>query len=405
MNIVKTGTTYRLFDKSVEVGDRLEPRSYRVDFSMNSGFFLVEMPDPDLRDERVYGNHEQKVEKVFGAYAVDPRRNLGVILSGEKGIGKTLFAKMASARAIKEGLPVIYVNDFFQGLPDFFAKITQDCLVVFDEFDKNFCSNSTQAVDRTACQDSLLTMFDGIYGGHKLFVITCNSLDKLSDFYVNRPGRFRYHIRFDFPTQDEVIQYLKDKLGTKFVEKEAESVARFSSIVPLSYDCLAAIAAELALGQTFKDAMGMLNIIRIDDDKEYAVSLKFRVDGGEIESTTLEWDYPLDLFATEDDEKTSKFTVNPYLRGVTSDNYDRFFVGTVLVRRGNIRKFCKIDRVGRIHLPPTAFEFFRIPDNKITKSNGYPDWAANAIKAFEPVELELYKRYAGHADVTYRSVL
>lgn len=400
MNIVKTGTKFRVFDKSVEAVTSLDPGAYEVGAAQFEGIFLRSCDMPSLREEKVYGDHEKKLDKVFGAYSRHRDRNLGVILSGDKGIGKTLFAKMASHRAVKAGLPVIYVNDYFDGLAGFMAKITQDCMVVFDEFDKNFSSNSREAVDATACQDSLLSMFDGVYAGHKLFVITCNDLAKVSDFLVNRPGRFRYHIRFDYPSGDEVVQYLKDRLGAEADADQIESVRKFTSLVPLTYDCLSAIADELEDGETFKSAMSMLNIVRVDDDSDYTVHFNFKVNG-EAHSCLLESHERFDLFSADDDWQERDYNVHAY--GPSGSDARRYFFGHVSFSVAELRKFCEVSRDGRMYLKPKYFKFTRCTP-KAGRSE-LPEEIVKYAEAIEPESIELSPMTYGNRNISYSHML
>ena len=108
----------------------------------------------------------------------------------------------------------------------------------------------------------MLTLFDGISMGKKLFVITCNDLRSLNDYLVNRPGRFHYHFRFDYPQAEEIREYLQDKLEEQYWG-EINEVISFSKKINLNYDCLRAIAFELAVGLKFKEAISDLNIVNI----------------------------------------------------------------------------------------------------------------------------------------------
>ena len=105
-------------------------------------------------------------------------------------------------------------------------------------------------------------MFDGMASGKKMFVITCNELHHLNDYFVNRPGRFHYHFRFEHPTAEEITEYLHDKLEEKYYDQIKEVVS-FSGRVDLNYDCLRAIAFELNNGTSFKEAINDLNIINV----------------------------------------------------------------------------------------------------------------------------------------------
>ena len=120
----------------------------------------------------------------------------------------------------------------------------------------------------------MLTLFDGLYMGKKLFIITCNELRKLNDFLVNRPGRFHYHFRFAYPNDAEVTEYLQDNIAKEFWG-EIPAVAEFAKKVDLNYDCLRAIAFELNMGSTFADAAADLNIINIEKNY-YNLTLYFK---------------------------------------------------------------------------------------------------------------------------------
>lgn len=95
-----------------------------------------------------------------------------------------------------------------------------------------------------------------------MFVITCNDIRKLSDFIVNRPGRFHYHFRFEYPSAEEIRTYLDDKLDESR-HNEIERIIAFSRKVDLNYDCLRAIAFEINNGESFQGAVSDLNIINL----------------------------------------------------------------------------------------------------------------------------------------------
>ena len=60
-----------------------------------------------------------------------------MILSGHKGIGKSLFAKLLSIEAIRNGIPVIIADKYIPGIAAYIESIDQRVMVLFDEFDKN----------------------------------------------------------------------------------------------------------------------------------------------------------------------------------------------------------------------------------------------------------------------------
>lgn len=289
MKAINIGTRYEIYDDSLKAFDRLPAKTYVVRFAQMMGFFLEEHTDLGV-GEKIYGVHPEKANKVLNTFTRFDR-NLGVILSGNKGIGKSLFAKLLASRAVEAGFPVIIVDKFTPGIASYIESIEQEVVVLFDEFDKTF-GNIKTGENEADPQSGMLSLFDGISQGKKLFIITCNELHRLNDYLVNRPGRFHYHFRFDYPSPSEVRDYLQDKLGSQF-QSEIDKVALFSKKVNLNYDCLRAIAFELYSGEPFETVIQDLNIINTRNER-YNIVLHF---GGGVTMTAR--NYQLDLFDNE----------------------------------------------------------------------------------------------------------
>lgn len=271
MKAISIGTRYEIHDDSLKSYDALPAKTYTVRFAQMSGFYLEEHTDLTVK-EKVYGVHMEKANKVLKSFALF-QRSMGVILSGDKGIGKSLFARCLCEQAVAAGHPVIIIDQFVPGIAAYIESIDQDAVFLFDEFDKTF--GDIRAGDNEANpQARLLSLFDSTAQGKKLFIITCNSLYRLNDYLVNRPGRFHYHFRFDYPTPEEILAYLTDKLGSQYQE-EIEKVILFSKKVSLNYDCLRAIAFELSLGEPFEKAILDLNIVNTNAE-DYNITLRFK---------------------------------------------------------------------------------------------------------------------------------
>lgn len=231
MRIIRSGTKYSVYDKSIETFEQLPAGTYAVGYHQNEGCYLIRRENIAVT-EKTYGVHNQKVRKVMGSFEKF-ERSLGVILSGDKGIGKSLFAKQLCEIAVNNGYPVILVDACLLGIGRFIESIRQECVILFDEFDKTF-RNTRDGNE----QARLLSLFDGTAGGKKLYIVTCNELYGLNDYIVNRPGRFHYHFRFAYPTAGDITQYLKDKLKPEYYG-EIGAVVAFAQKVSLNYDCTA----------------------------------------------------------------------------------------------------------------------------------------------------------------------
>lgn len=268
MHIVESGKRYRIFNNAITTYDQLPPKTYRVDYDPETRIFsLLEAHDFEIPETKIYGQHLDKVKKVLNSMD-KMNRNLGVILSGDKGIGKSLFSKCLGLKARKKGIPVILVNEYHEGIANFLEEIEQTVMILFAQYDKTFDEKKHN------CQAEMLSLFDGVSAGKKLFVITCNEIQSLSQYLINRPGRFHYHFRFLYPTADEIRDYMEDKLDKQYYD-EIENVIAFSVRMNLNYDCLRSIAFELNNGLKFQEAINDLNIIRISQYKNIKIIVEF----------------------------------------------------------------------------------------------------------------------------------
>lgn len=286
MNIVNAGSNYQIYGEDLKTFKSLPTASYDVNFNKFQGFFLTLRAPLEVNEEKIYGSSERKVDKVLDAYQ-SFNRNMGVILSGQKGIGKSLFARILAIKSIERNIPLINVSCYIPGIADFISSIQQEVIVLFDEFEKTFGAN-----DDNDPQEEMLSLFDGIDAGKKLFVITCNELQRLNAYMLNRPGRFHYHFTLSTPNAEEVREYMSDKL-LPIYRDAIDEIVNFSVCTEMTYDCLRAIAFELNRGYTLKETLNDLNITKATMPR-YVVNLTFS-DGSIAETRGAE---SIDLFST-----------------------------------------------------------------------------------------------------------
>ena len=274
MNVVNSGNTYQIYGDSVKTYNQLPIGTYDLCFHKMMGFFLTSHNDLVINEEKIYGSSPSKVEKVLrGFEAVN--RNFGVILSGKKGIGKSLFARQLAIKAKEYNLPVIIVPSYYPGVASFISSIEQEVIVLFDEFEKTFSCH-----DGDDPQEEMLSLFDGIDSGKKLFIITCNEVNKLNSYFINRPGRFHYHFTLNNPSPEEIREYMFDKLKPEF-HHYIQKLVGFSMEVDFTYDMLRAIAFELNMGYSFEETIADLNISK-EGMPRYKVRVEF-ADGAYME--------------------------------------------------------------------------------------------------------------------------
>ena len=156
---IESGSSIRVYDSTVKTHAALPVGTYKTRFDQREGFSLQRVEDLVVGNERIYGGRDAKVEKMFSAYERS-QRSLGVMLSGDKGQGKSLFVRMLAERAIEEDTPVVLVTEDADGIAEFLDTL-DECLIIFDEFEKTFPMGSKRNEIGNR-QHQFLGLFDGL---------------------------------------------------------------------------------------------------------------------------------------------------------------------------------------------------------------------------------------------------
>lgn len=69
-------------------------------------------------------------------------------MSGNKGMGKSMFVQLIAEAVVKKEIPVIMVTKAFPGIADFIEQIDQEALIILDEFEKMFNPRNEEAENR-----------------------------------------------------------------------------------------------------------------------------------------------------------------------------------------------------------------------------------------------------------------
>jgi len=267
----KHGNVYTITpDPTMDLHKRLPAGNYVMHPQI--GFYLETTDTFDI-PKIIYGNTESQAKRILNTFKDRPHTT-GILLVGEQGSGKTLLAKMISAKAAKEGMPTLLVNAPFVGdsFNTFLASIHQPVIVFFDEFEKVYDKDH---------QPFLLTMLDGVYGGNKLYLMTANDKYRIDVHLKNRPGRFFYFMEFRGLSKEFIEQYCERNLKDKSnIQGILNIVTMFHEI---NFDMLQAMVEEMnRYGETPAQSLEFLNVKPTFEFQEtYKVTLV--ADGAEID--------------------------------------------------------------------------------------------------------------------------
>lgn len=241
--------------------DKLGPHNYMIGINKHGEWYLERIPDFSI-PEKIYGNVLNRTDRIINTFQ-SRDSSTGVLLTGEKGSGKSLLAKNVAVKLQEAGYPTIVVNSAFCG--DAFnrvlQRIEQKCVVLFDEFEKVYSREA---------QESLLSLFDGFFDSKKLFVLTSNDTYKVIGPMKNRPGRLYYKIDYKNLPESTTREYCEENLhNTSYVGSVLQIVSMVSSF---NFDMLKALVEEMnRYDESPAQALDILNINSYIQEKRYDV--------------------------------------------------------------------------------------------------------------------------------------
>lgn len=263
-NLLQTGTLFRPIEKEAMLIQGLPLGVYQIEQD-NLGVHLKSR-DPFRALPRVYGKHPGWSRRILDTFAAKDG-NMGVLLAGEKGGGKSLLARLISHDASLQGMStlVLEADHGARGIGVFLSTLTDPTVVFVDEFEKIFRINS-------GAQEEFLSLLDGTSGSRHLFLLTVNDVQQLNGLLLNRPGRIHYRIDFTGLDRQFILDYCGEHLEKT---EELDGILLIASCFEnFNFDMLKSLVEEInRYGETAVEAARLLNISPENTSRDFELAI------------------------------------------------------------------------------------------------------------------------------------
>ena len=229
--------------------EKLENAIYTIGVDMFGRFFLTPIAKDYKFDYKIYNLETKFINRVVKTYTKQTG-NMGVLLNGVKGTGKTVTAKQICNKMHQ---PVIVVNQNYENVQMFINSIPQDIVIFIDEYEKIFKQSN-----------NMLTIMDGALNSihRRVFLLTTNRLN-IEDNLKQRPGRLRYSKTFDDLNPDVVNEIIDDLL--EYDKFRDDCVNFFSTLQLVTVDIVKAIIEEVNMHEEApQDFSDVFNVKKIE---------------------------------------------------------------------------------------------------------------------------------------------
>lgn len=294
----------------------VKPGIYQVKYSPAVGIYMQFVSSKFDMPNKIYGHDKSFIDRVVKTYTAS-NKNIGVLLNGVKGAGKTFTAKSICNMV---NLPVILISEYMDHLPIFINHINFPCVILIDEYDKIF-GNENRGI--------LLTCMDGTHAPQAkvMFLLTTNNL-YINENMINRPSRIKYLRTYSDLAKPVILEIIEDMLEDK--TKKPDLLKGLARLNLITTDLLIEIIREVNLhGDNIQDFISYFNCNREQDYSDGNRSYReYRIT--DVKASKVLY------------EKVSirGFVENVFSRWATDDDYNEFLLPISKVSEDTI--VCKI---------------------------------------------------------------
>ena len=256
---------------------RIAPGNFMLRYAEQTGYYLEESPNHDMLPKKLFGAEEIDRDATRWLSTFDrTTKNIGVLLHGIRGSGKTITAQYLCQKA---GRPVIHIVEKIpESLRESFLTFMASeelygSLVMIDEFEKIFGSQGRGEYSVKQDEVSILPMLqlmDGMFPTHLMFILTTNG--NISEHFENRLGRIRYRKNYD-TLPESIVSDVID-LTMKDGKDKDQIKEVIDRIGVITYDMLHHIVDEINHSDDdIRSCLCRLNITPVD--KYYRIFVKY----------------------------------------------------------------------------------------------------------------------------------
>ncbi len=251
----QNGDTFENLPKGNEVG-KLPVGVYTLNYGAFGSMHLEKIKDSFKFPYKLYGKDTFPSRVISTFNDSSNYSNLGVMLTGIKGTGKSVDAAQICNLS---KLPVVLIGENFddgKDLVSYLSTVKQDLVIFIDEYEKIFKQS-----------DGLLSVMDGAQttNARRLFLLTSNSL-RVSEALLDRPSRIYYLKRYTNLHAAVIGEIVDDMLA--YPKLRGAVVSYIGSLELITIDIVKTVLKEVnRFGEHPKQFQDILNVTVRDTER------------------------------------------------------------------------------------------------------------------------------------------